>query len=513
MRGADAALWATLNRTLPALRDHARLAVVLGNGVCEQRGAGCERFWNPDPLPAHIRDWPPPSHETVILQHNHVVRQWALAHSLLYREDMGKCNMHGQDIFMMIDGGTLVQKRTLNIMLGCDGDGEVFFYKSIRIPNGKGDTLEAILENEIATLANYKIDGTDETLHIHTFCLVSDNCQAYINAIESFQQAPLQPLTRGCRKGLTQPDEDEHEEVIDLAHRRGLFAIRCALQLVLKDFEENIPVVKSACDTIDKVLEVFGKSPESKEELRDAQRTLGVDKPLELIRPGKTRWNSKIDAWRRLLILRTAIAAAGHTIRAEAWRSITKSIALCAAFGVATNKLQGDDVDTTMLCDELDELNEHLKGLTEDEAMKPTAEKAIPIFEERLKSNFDNDLRKVHKLFRPDVDQEKMDDDERTEALRLAHRYGKFHAQRHGWEWDEDKIEIHLSNFMSIKDRGGKSYNEYWRPKRLTMVALASFALSVGRCMVTEASVERSYSKEGRILTALRNNLNENTTN
>eukprot|EP00662_Eupelagonemidae_sp_cell21_P036327 gene36327-44037_t len=267
--------------------------------------------------------------------------------------------------------------------------------------------------------------------------------------------------------------------------------------------------------TLEKVLEEFGKSPEAAEQLRDAQRVLGVDKPLELVRPGKTRWNSFIDAWRRLITLRTAIAGAGLVIKGEAWKSIVKALVLCGPFGVATNRLQGDDVDTTMLCDELDTLQQHLDHLAANDAtMKPTAQKAIPIFKERLKNNFDNPLRKIHRLFRPDIDQERdMTDAERTEALELTHRYGKFHAQRHGWEWDEEKIENHVADFIKNKDRGNKKFNDYWRPKRITMIAFASFVISVGRCMVTEASVERSYSKEGRILTALRNSLKENTTN
>jgi len=110
------------------------------------------------------------------------------------------------------------------------------------------------------------------------------------------------------------PDGDDvPEEVLQAAEMastaKGIFMLRCvchSLQLYLGDLEKFVPIVGSAVDALETLVADFASSPERAAALFRVQEGL-IDParphvPKGLVRPGPTRWNSKVEGCRVLYL-------------------------------------------------------------------------------------------------------------------------------------------------------------------------------------------------------------------
>ena len=128
------------------------------------------------------------------------------------------------------------------------------------------------------------------------------------------------------------------------------FCVRCAahsLQLILKDFEKQIPAVSAAVQTARHLLDEHASTPERTAKFLLAQTALGLA-PKQLCRIGQTRWNSIVDCWRSMIQLRPVINALG-IVTTRDWDSVEKALLLCEPVAVATDRIQGDDCTSTNL--------------------------------------------------------------------------------------------------------------------------------------------------------------------
>ena len=100
-------------------------------------------------------------------------------------EDAMFTRLKYKDICLMIDGGTLIRRKLLHIMIG-NADVGVFFFRSIKV-----DTLNTdnIINHLIAAL-DYLQD--DPRGPIYPIAIISDNARAFLNAIWAFTPSPLE---------------------------------------------------------------------------------------------------------------------------------------------------------------------------------------------------------------------------------------------------------------------------------------------------------------------------------
>lgn len=94
---------------------------------------------------------------------------------------------------------------------------------------------------------------------------------------------------------------------------------------------------------------------------------------------------------------------------------------------------------------------------------------------------------------------------ERLEAMELLKSFAIQHAKNHGRKVDPMILTQQVGAFITrenILER--KESANYWGMQMLVWPQLAVFALSLGRLTMTEAAVERGFSKQARVFHALR---------
>ena len=73
-----------------------------------------------------------------------------------------------EDVFLMVDGGTLNRKRLLNACIG--NEGVSYFYRSIRVESLRADQVATSLQEIIDQLSREKV---------YVFCIVADNAATF----------------------------------------------------------------------------------------------------------------------------------------------------------------------------------------------------------------------------------------------------------------------------------------------------------------------------------------------
>eukprot|EP00666_Eupelagonemidae_sp_cell4sb_P013149 gene13149-13900_t len=336
-------------------------------------------------------------------------------------------------------------------------------------------------------------------------------------------------------------DEDVFEELAEDLAAKGIFCVRCvahSLQRLLHDFRDEIPVVKSACEGIEKLIEVYEKTPERAAAFITQQQTLG-HAGKQIVRIGSTRWNTYIDAWKAILELRPIIEAveAGQspTVTKQTWDSFEKAIIICDPVGVAMDRVQADGANTVLLLQELYTIREKYEDLAKRKGMKTNAEKALGLFEKRVASNFSFKMLELFQFFNPLIDQRASYSDEKREQLaeesvhfaKCAHDRRQLSVKKKE-EFNEDNFRTQMGRFLRRPDAEkefpgiddlkrrfntfAKVHERYWSKKAVSWIELSDFAYPLGESCITEAAVERGISAEARIFSKLRSRMKEKST-
>ena len=156
--------------------------------------------------------------------------------------------LQDEDVFLMVDGGTLNRKRLLNACIG--NEGVSYFYRSIRVESLRADQVATSLQEIIDQLSREKV---------YVFCIVADNAAAFQKAGQLFESYA----------GADSDDEDVADvdegqalpDALQILASRGVFCVRCAahsLQLVRPPpHSGNTGVPISRCSRISKLLSLW----------------------------------------------------------------------------------------------------------------------------------------------------------------------------------------------------------------------------------------------------------------
>lgn len=315
------------------------------------------------------------------------------------------------------------------------------------------------------------------------------------------------------------------EAVAHIGRQRGLFTIRCSchsLQLLLKDLRKSkkAPFVQKAMDLVDCLVEDF-KNLDAVAKLLDVQRSSGVKSPLRIIRPGETRWNSYVDAFKRLEKLKRYLplcsegedAVAITEIKDAHWKAVESAILLLAPVAASTDRIQGDDADARTIAAELDVLEKHFISLQGVAGCKAAATEAHRLLKKRMAKNFSYDALALVNLLDPRVNQKEIPSETRKTQIDLLLRYMKARASRRGLELDTTEVARQVGRFL-MRPRetihNEQDFKAFWEVAAASETELAEFALVLCNIVASEAAVERSFSTEARILTKLRTSTHQN---
>ena len=103
-----------------------------------------------------------------------------------------------------------------------------------------------------------------------------------------------------------------------------------------------------------------------------------------------------------------------------------------------------------------------------------------------------------------------MTEEEGAEGMRIIIKYAAAWAQRRGELFDKSKVAGQVGKFISrhfqVRDDtvdAIQHYQDCWAIQATTWCELACFAMSLGKAIVSEADVERSFLKQGLIFSKL----------
>lgn len=289
----------------------------------------------------------------------------------------------GSDVFLLADGGTINRLRHVNFSVGTNRG--TYFLKSLRMDKVDSAALKEVI---LATIEELR------RAELFVFAIICDNCAAYQKAMTMVTEA-------------AEDIEDVPDDVLDAANEaaaaQGVFMLRCAchsLQLYLgggpqsaavgpsslADLERDVPIVATAARALETLVEDFAATPERATLLLRAQESLGATTPKGLIRPGKTRWNSKPDAWRRALDLKEylCIQQLGCSLQQRDWDAMEKAVILTAVAAKATHVIEAEAAGTHTLKHELRAIENNLVELKSVPGMKTSAEKAVQCWNRRF---------------------------------------------------------------------------------------------------------------------------------
>eukprot|EP00397_Hematodinium_sp_SG-2012_P028328 GEMP01029817.1.p1 GENE.GEMP01029817.1~~GEMP01029817.1.p1 ORF type:complete len:592 (-),score=172.58 GEMP01029817.1:224-1999(-) len=433
----------------------------------------------------------------------------------MYESVMGR--YADANVTLMMDAATIHGRRFVSY---CITDGKcVSYVKTVRA----GSLTTAACAEAICSVVDLL-----EQKQIFVVAIVADNAAAFHAAIRSFgpgEESEDEEEDGRANQAAAEPDELEPGEVEAAGQvcARGFFGVRCAahsLQLLLKDVETTVPFVSRALGGLDLLLRTYSGSVERVNLLHEAQRKGGVAAPLNLQKPGATRWNSKLDALWRLLKLKVHIVADDHcpqSIDDEFWESVRKTLLLLEPIGVATDRLQANDSTVWCALEELSKIRSHLQSHTGAPGMAEACREAIRLLERRSSLHFDSDIHQAVRFLNPDTShQVAYNEDELEQVSNMLARYAEGFAARRQREFSRTVFLGQLGKFVGRVAGSGKAVAaegraaalkravDYWSEKSPVWVGLSAFALAIFAVACTEASVERSFSAMKRAFGATR---------
>ncbi len=141
--------------------------------------------------------------------------------------------------------------------------------------------------------------------------------------------------------------------------------------------------------------------------------------------------------------------------------------------------------------------------------MKTAAQTARRLLRRRLQRNFSYAMKKIFDFLNPRKSQrETYTEEEREELLSQALKFAELYAARRGEAFDATRAAAQFGKFVMRPERD-VGYAAYWASKAAIWCDVAGFAMALGAAVVTEASVERSFSAQALVFTRLRARLGE----
>lgn len=400
----------------------------------------------------------------------------------------------GTPALLAIDGGTLHRKPLLNFMIQAVREGSApFFVCSRQIPDGTAETIAQNI-NEVRKFVR-------ETFGMFPIAIVSDNASA---------------MARGCADA----DDPEDEEATVMFEDDGGHAdeelvepsqpffvhIRCwchALQLCIGDIAKQCPV---AVNVLSRVLHI----PRATRVKISALRAQADCSKKQLIIPSVTRWNSSTRAAERILDMFPQLQEAGVGISSDEIIALKMFVVVTAPFCWATTVLQGDSgtlaLTQEIVCkirqkfEEIKTQAQQFPETTRDQVLR-LVECAVDSLSRRSVKYMQNEITEALSA----IESPQTLSQERWEGV--AGLITRYFATLDLSVAGDVQSEIESFTFRPDPERMRSNTESYWQEAKQRFPKIARFRKDMHNTLVTEASVERSFQRQGDIWTPRRNRL------
>jgi hypothetical protein len=340
------------------------------------------------------------------------------------------------------------------------------------------------------------------------------------------------------------------------------FPIRCAahgVNLVMKDLldRKGPGPLAASFEFMEQVVASFQGSQDLRRALLEHQEHLGLHKPLKLIKPSETRWNSQLRAMIRIEKLQEYVKLAlsqsdQQWVRDDLqWKKLKEAIQVLKPFQIALDTVQKDKATCLGAWKAIECLRQDLGKLEKEFPClkKITTEAWAKVFG-RWATNFDCSLACAAGYLLDPSDRKHWDvqlpGDELNKAVMAICDFGSRYILRRSGilkyvapafgendtkavtnvvveppelleklatlrlelEKQLGQYVLHCAPFDD-EPRQAECASEYWYRKVFVARELATAAIAVLGLCPTESSVERSFGEQSLVHTPLRNSLSE----
>jgi len=440
--------------------------------------------------------------------------------------------INGNTCVVAIDGGTVGRVPYLSCTVGCGGN--AYFWSATRVRNFTAATITATLRT---------VFGQVSALGGQPLGVVSDNASAMLAATAAIATNAIATNEGEDDEGEGEGEgEEEEEDEVDVddgenseddegpeqaveyreteepqLNDLGLFQIKCwshSFQLMFGDLARRNKYVREAFSCISRLYPLL-----TKRQARADLRKLCVEnkKPFSQVpTPAVTRWNSHVRAIYCCYILRDEIAVVlGKNAPSDREVfSMAVTCVICVPFAWSSDETQSDNCTAedgdkiVQLC--LSRLNFVASIEFQSDLLRKEFADAIAdckaVLEKRRRNHLDCVPVRLLRFF----DAEEQDELETDFVVDHVARYWttnrKVAVDKDEILREVQKFRMRQRNAPTEKDKDKYSWWKKFAPIRLFVEACQSLLLS-------EASVERSFSTQARIFPPVRNRLAQQQVN
>ena len=416
-----------------------------------------------------------------------------------------------KSVVLMVDAGTILRRTFLNFTIAFDR--RLFFWRSFEMQRCTSDQVQARTSSVLSEL---------RLKDLFPVAVVSDSASNMVKALKELE------FDQADEEDDEADDDDDFgidaRTIIDRtelgSQESFFFHVRCwchVYQLVIGDVRKGCRLVDEAITAVERVVPLLqGRMARQALETVCASRTKPGEKtlrPKKVHVPAVTRWNSYITSMVSVLEMRHEVNASLKVEQALTPHEIY-SMEICAVLFtplcIANDATQGDGcsiLDARRHCKKMREQVEYL--LTVNIPSKPRLDLEIGVvaFKKALADRerfFRNGLVELIDFFDPSVTNDVGDSDY---MISLVQRYW---IDR-GADPSEDiyghvRGAIAAMRVLTPKERSKGI--EWWKDRCVEFPRVALMIEDLTRnVLVTEASVERSFKSQSRILVGDRNRL------
>eukprot|EP00756_Hemistasia_phaeocysticola_P021596 Hpha_TRINITY_DN15783_c3_g7::TRINITY_DN15783_c3_g7_i2::g.38248::m.38248 len=187
---------------------------------------------------------------------------------------------------------------------------------------------------------------------------------------------------------------------------------------------------------------------------------------------------------------------------------VTQAIFILLPFAHSTRIMEQRGSNLITVHKEFKVWKAHTERLSTISDYTEAAEQLTGILKKRKEQHFDVDIYKVYQVLRVDEDQRLLPSDERAANMKLTLLYLCRYCERRGYPFDKQEAQEWLvQHFQTETEERGVDFFAYWRSRTADMLPLATFCLTLGRCVMDEGEVERNLGSEARVFGAKRTHL------
>lgn len=432
-----------------------------------------------------------------------------------FREQVAEL-LKGKCIVLQVDGGTINRKAWLNCTVSFrDTEAiRVFFWKTKHVPTFNAEEIMTGVREAI-------IELREAGAIVVAVC--SDNASAMKKALESEELlGPVEPTEKVQADGESEGEDPQVEngweaaEIDNMAESPGSFFYRVpcwahGFQLVVGDACSGC--CSKAVEIVKRVLK--GLSRSQREEVSSLATNHGKTQ-VSLVVPAVTRWNSSINAMKRIFDLRVEINSVRPDLLNDAdLFHLSIAISVLVPLGIATDRVQSTQVGLEngleIFYSIYRDMN-WIKSLNLDPTISDELIRAVDEVTSSLETRyrlFSSHLVMLFCFFDVRITAENQD----LSAEQVLQDVEQFLLDK-GEAVDERTRASLLASFRFIDSQRSRnlvfpSVAEFWKQRETSLDhrRIADFVEMLSSILLTEGSVERSYKAQAEYFSKTRNRM------